>query len=274
MEDQTPLRHGAYVCLSLGSAPAAIAAAPIPELADRLGLSPEFEPASGHPEHSIAFLRGAGAQPADLADEALQGADAIVHVASSAAARVDAFCAEAKRLLATAAPYVLRGVVRPNRYTGGAMHEFAYAHQVVQQPGRAMPNAFLVPLRKTAEWWAKEWMERHTYILPRYEESGRMTHQGHALAAAAGISCLLRRTYKHPAEPAPAGEYDFLTYFECADSDLAIFRAVREALRDIHRNPEWRFVREGPEWRGRRVASWEALVASAQGSAKRRAASS
>ena len=246
MENQTPLRHGAYVCFSLPeSALAALAAAPIPELAARLGLSPEFESTSGHPEHAIAFLRGAGAAPADLADEALRGADAIVHVASSAATRIDAFCAEAERQLATAAPYVLRGVVKPNRYTGGAMHEFAYAHQVAQQPGRAMPNAFLVPLRKTAEWWAKDWMERHTHILPRYDESGRMTHQGHALAAAAGIPCLMRRTYKHAREPAPEGEYDFLTYFECADADIATFRAVRDALRDVRRNPEWRFVREG-----------------------------
>ena len=50
-----------------------------------------------------------------------------------------------------------------------------------------MPNAFLVPMSKTAEWWAKDWMERHTYFLPRYDDAGRMMSEGHALAAAAGV---------------------------------------------------------------------------------------
>jgi hypothetical protein len=28
------------------------------------------------------------------------------------------------------------------------------------------------------------------------------------------------------------------------------------ALRDLHQNPEWRYVQEGPIWRGRRVLRW------------------
>lgn len=36
-------------------------------------------------------------------------------------------------------------------------------------------------------------MERHTYFLPRYDDTGAMQNQGHALAAAQGIACLLRR---------------------------------------------------------------------------------
>ena len=63
----------------------------------------------------------------------------------------------------------------------------------------------------------------------------------------------MRRTYKNPTEPAPEGAYDFVTYFECADADVPTFHAVCAALRDVARNPEWRFVREGPTWHGRRV---------------------
>jgi hypothetical protein len=114
-------------------------------------------------------------------------------------------------------------------------------------------------MSKTAAWWAKDWMERHTYFLPRYDEAGRMVSQGHALAAAPGISRLMRRTYKSPTEPAPDGAYDFLTYFECADGDVPAFHEVCAALRDVAQNPEWRFVREGPTWHGRRVASWPEL---------------
>jgi hypothetical protein len=150
----------------------------------------------------------------------------------------------------------LAGVVRPFRYTGNALHDFAFAHRVLQQPARTMPNAFLVPMSKAAAWWRKDWMERQTFFLPRYDDEGRRVADGHALAAAAGIACLLRRTYKHPTEPAPEGSYDFITYFECADEDVSVFHHVCRRLRDAALNPEWNFVREGPTWEGRRVAGW------------------
>src|SRR4029453_7684775 len=69
---------------------------------------------------------------------------------------------------------VIGGVVRPRTYTGAAMNNFAYAHQVVQQPGRVMPNAFLVPMNKIASWWAKDWMERHTYFLRSEEHTSEL----------------------------------------------------------------------------------------------------
>jgi hypothetical protein len=253
------IRHGAYVCLrSAGADTRALAAVAIPALADKLGLENEFT----RPEApaSIAYVRRVGATAADIADDGLLHADAVVHVASAKPEPVSDFCAEAARLLGPLARVrVLGGVVRPKRYTGAAMNNFAYAHAVVQQPGPAMPNAFLVPMSKTAAWWAKDWMERHTYFLSRYDDAGRMTSAGHALAAAAGIPCLLRRTYRYPTEPAPEGSYDFVTYFECADADVPTFHAVCAALRDVAQNPEWKFVREGPTWQGRRVATWSEL---------------
>jgi hypothetical protein len=198
----------------------------------------------------------------DMADEGLAEAAAIVHVASNDEATVSTFCAEVERVLSGVARVQrLTGTVQPTRYTGGAMHDFAYAHQRVQQSGHAMPNAFLLPLCKLPEWWAKDWMERHTYFLPRYDDEGRMQSEGHALASAAGITCLLRRTYKSPTEPAPEGAYDFVTYFECADADVPTFHQVCASLRDVARNPEWKFVREGPTWHGRRVATWAELFA-------------
>jgi hypothetical protein len=258
------LRHGAYVCLRLGGGDAARAAASvaIPALAAKLGLESEFAPATGPPAQSIAFLRRQGAAPGAVADEGVEDADAVVHVAAPTAQPVGDFCAEAARLLGPVGRLrVIGGVVRPRTYTGAAMNNFAYAHAVVQQPGPAMPNAFLLPMNKTAAWWAKDWMERHTYFLPRYDDDGRMTSEGHALASAAGVPCLLRRTYKSTSEPAPEGAYDFVTYFECADPDVPTFHRVCAALRDVARNPEWRFVREGPTWHGRRVPTWPDLFA-------------
>jgi len=254
------LRHGAYICLRRSAAARPAAAVPVPALADRLGLQNEFEPVAGPPGDAIAFLRRVRATASDLADEVLEHADAIVHVASASRDVVTEFCAEAERLLApTGSLHVLLGGVRPMVYTGNAMHNFAYAHRVLPQPGTVMPNAFLLPMSKTAAWWAKDWMERHTYFLPRYDDDGKMINEGHALASAAGIDCLMRRTYKHESEPAPAGSYDFVTYFECADDDVPVFHEVCAALRDVSRNPEWKFVREGPTWQGRRVATWPEL---------------
>jgi hypothetical protein len=256
------LRHGAYVCLRLadGAVDRGIAGVPIPALAEKLGLANEFDPAGAAPPVSIAFLRRHDASPGAIADDGVARADAVVHVAAPTSQPVADFCAEATRLIGSLARLrVIGGVVRPRSYTGAAMHNFAYAHQVVQQPGPRMPNAFLLPMRKTPAWWAKDWMERHTYFLPRYDDGGRMKSEGHALASAAGISCLLRRTYKSTTEPAPEGEYDFVTYFECADADVPTFYRVCDSLRDVEKNPEWAFVREGPTWHGRRVAAWDAL---------------
>ena len=258
------LRHGAYLCVRVADAARRhAAAAAVPALAERLGLRNEFEPgATGHPSDAVGFMRRIDATRRDIEDAHLLGADAVIHVASRSAASVTEFCAEAARLLAPEVTAIaLRGVVRPPSYTGAAMHNFAYAHQVQQQPGAAMPNAFLIPMNKTPGWWAKNWLERHTYFLPRYDEAGRMVSEGHALAAAAGIPCLMRRTYRNLAMPAPNGEYDFLNYFECGEADLPVFDAVCAALRDVTKNPEWKFVREGPTWHGRRVATWAELFA-------------
>jgi hypothetical protein len=258
--DRTPQGFGAYLCArSAGARPDAAA---LMALCEGLGLVNEFDgkPTAGE---SVAFLRRQGGAVGASADDDVLHADWVIHVASRRDGIVESFCREALKVLAPARVRVLSGVIGTKNYTGAAMNNWAYARQVVQQPAAAMPNAFLVPMSKTAEWWKKGWMERHTYFLPHYDDQGRMLSEGHALAAAAGIPCMLRRTYRHPVEPAPEGTYDFVTYFECADADVPTFHAVCEALRDVARNPEWRFVREGPTWHGRRVASARELLAQA-----------
>lgn len=259
------LRYGAYLCIRARDAAGmrALAKAAIPLLADQIGLQNEFDPGDPHRD-SIAFLRRHTATAADLWDEAIQQAHCVIHVASRYPEPVAEFSIQAQKLLEPGAEVrILAGVVRPRNYTGAAMKNFAYARAVSPQPGPVMPNGFLIPMIKTAEWWQKDWMERHTYFLPQYDSKGRMVAEGHALAAAAGIPCIYRRTYHAAASPADAGSYDFLTYFECADSDIAVFREICRNLRDANRNPEWKFVREGPTWHGRRVATWDDVFADA-----------
>src|SRR5262249_41447574 len=157
-------------------------------------------------------LRGGVAATREIADEGIDHATWIVHVASKEADVVDEFLEQAHKVVALVAwTRVLRGIVKPKTYTGAAMNRWAYERALVQQPGAIMPNAYVIPLSKTAAWWSKDWMERHTYFLPRYDDTGRMTDRGHALAAEAGISCMLRRTYRALEHPAHAGSYDFIT---------------------------------------------------------------
>ena len=261
---QEILGHGAYLCARAADVRDLQTAGRelIPALVTRLELRHEFDPAATEPGGTIAFLRRHAATPGDIDDEDVLQAQVVIHVSSTQPEVVDDFCGETVRRLSTAGPVrLLRGSIRARNYTGTAMNRWAYERAAVQRPGADAPNAFLLPLRKLAEWWEKDWMERHTYFLPTYDARGRMTREGHALAAEEGIACLLRRTYRSAQEPAPVGEYDFVTYFECADGDVPVFHRVCSALRDAARNPEWRFVREGPTWHGRRVASWEELFA-------------
>jgi len=256
-----PIRYGAYICLSVPAvSQAAAAGADVPALAERLGLRNEHGSAGGDPPQSIAYLRRVSAVPGQVADAGLLSAEAIVHVAAMAPEPITEFRTGLARLLGPAVtPHVLAGAARPLSYTGQAMFNFSYAERVLQQPAAVMPNAFIVPVSKTADWWQKDWMERHTYFLPRYDDAGKMQNQGHALAAASGIPCLLRRTYQSLVQPAADGDFDFISYFECADADVPVFHDVCDALRDVTRNPEWAFVREGPTWHGRRTATWAGL---------------
>jgi hypothetical protein len=256
------LRYGSYICLSVpDDVRDSVAALPVPRLADRHGFLNEFDNPANHLATSIAFLRCVGATPGDIPDSGLLRAGIVIHVASPRRELVTEFCAELTRLIdPTVGVRILDGGVRPRTYTSAAMFEFAYAHQVVQQQGKAMPHAFLIPMSKTEEWWRKDWMERQSYFLPTYAETGEMLSQGHALAAAAGIPCIMRRFYRGDVAADADGTYDFITYFECADKALPVFHDVRAALQDKLRNPEWKFVREGPTWRGKRVRTWSALL--------------
>src|ERR1700730_6217638 len=141
------LGHGAYLCLrrSDGGDLRKVEAAPVDALAQRLSLRNEFDPGET-PVDSIAFLRRQGATPADIADDAVLHADWVIHVASKRPEAIAELGAEATRLLSPAVRvHVLQGVRRPQTYKGAAMNKWAYELQVVQQPGNAMPNAFLVP---------------------------------------------------------------------------------------------------------------------------------
>ncbi len=110
-------------------------------------------------------------------------------------------------------------------------------------------------MNKTAAWWKMDWMHRESFFLPRYDQNENLVAKGHALAAESGIPYITRRLVNAPEGYGSEGNYDFVGYFEFAEAHAPIFREVMTSLRDIAQNPEWAYVREGPEWWGRRVGS-------------------
>ena len=150
----------------------------------------------------------------------------------------------------------LEGATRNPRYSSAEMVHYANRGAPPRRSGRLARNAIIIPVRKTADWWQKSTLERHSYFYPHVDHASASPVKGHAQAAEKGIPSLFRRIYHNPDGYERPSEFDFLTYFECDDEALPVFDQVMNSLRDFHQNPEWRYVEEGPIWRGRRVLRW------------------
>jgi hypothetical protein len=253
--------HGRFLFVNLpqGGADADLATA-----IDRLGAGLEnMHQAEGSPSEQ-AFKRGRvqllRAEPGlgqerDLPHPALSRASCLIRLESASPEPLLAYEKALRALIAPRGGSVetLAGVQRPRSYTSYAMTQFAYTTALPPGSGVRFPWGVVTPQNKTADWWAMHWMRRESFFLPRYNDQGQMTAKGHALAAEAGIPCINRRLYHAPDGYGQEGCYDFVGYFEFSDADAPTFRAVMAGLRDVARNPEWAYVREGPEWWGRRV---------------------
>lgn len=253
--------HGRFLFVSLpqGGVDAELAAA-----VDGLGSGLEnMHEVEGNPSEE-AFKRGrlqllraepAFGQERDLPHPALSQASCLIRLEAASSEPLLAYEEGLRALIMPrgGAVETLAGVQRPRSYTSYAMTQFAYTSALPPGPGRRFPLGVVTPQHKTADWWAMHWMRRESLFLPRYNDSGQMIAKGHALAAEAGIPCINRRLYHAPDGYGQEGSYDFVGYFEFNDAAAPTFRAVMAGLRDVAQNPEWAYVREGPEWWGRRV---------------------
>ena len=197
----------------------------------------------------------------DIADPGMAQANVLIRLEASTAETLSAY-AEALRALIEArggTVMVLRGIAKPRSYTSYAMTQFAYAHAQAPANGSRHELGVVTPQRKTQAWWSMDWMRRESLFLPRYDAQGNIVAKGHALASAAGVPCINRRLVHHPEGYGRDDGYDFIGYFEFSTADAPVFRDVMTGLRDREQNPEWEYVREGPEWWGRRVGRAEEL---------------
>jgi hypothetical protein len=213
----------------------------------------EAEGRDAAPHETIQFLvNDSVARPGGLA-----GARYVIQVASKYRPRLQETETELRRRLEDNAEITaIDGAVRVPQYSSAEMYAYAYKPAGGRMSGRMQRNVIIIPIRKTKEWWEKSALDRHSYFYPHSDAVTGARVKGHARAAEAGISTIYRRLYYNPDGHSREGEFDFITYFECADEHLATFDQICRALRDERQNPEWRYVVEGPEWRGRRVLRW------------------
>lgn len=213
------------------------------------------------PHETIQFLVSDGDRLDDLlppiGSRRLTAARYVLQVSGKYRPRLQEVEAELRRRLADAGEVIaLDGAERTPRYTSSEMYEYAYRRAATRTSGRQSRNVFVLPVSKNAEWWAKPALERHAYFYPHIDSSTACHVNGHARTAEAGIGTLFRRLFHNPDGYSRPGEWDFIAYFECDDRHVDTFERIHHALRDPTKNPEWRYVQEGPLWRGKRVLKW------------------
>lgn len=135
------------------------------------------------------------------------------------------------------ARWVLRGATSNERYTTREEHEALLA---VQEPlGRpAATHAALIPIKKSADWWALTWDERRAI----FEERSH-----HVATSLAYLPTIARRLHhgRDLGEP-----FDFLTWFEfppdAADEfeELVVRLRATEEWVYVEREVDVRLVRE------------------------------
>ena len=190
-----------------------------------------------------------------IAHPAMSGSHGLIRLECATLDPIKQFEAVLRALAQAAGGSVetLAGVMRPRSYTSHAMTQFAYAAAQAPGPGEQHPLGVVTPLNKTRQWWDLDWMHRESFFLPRFDAHENMIAQGHSLAAESGISCITRRLMHAPNGYGQEGSYDFVGYFEFDEAHAPVFEEVMAGLRNVAQNPEWKYVREGPEWWGRRI---------------------
>jgi hypothetical protein len=126
------------------------------------------------------------------------------------------------------ARWFLRGTTSNDRYVTRAEKEKLAARSPdLGRPGAT--SAALIPIRKSAAWWAMTQDERRNVL----EE------QSHHIEIGLRYLPAVARRLHHCRDLGTDEPFDFLTWFEFAPADEEAFD---ELVRELRRSPEWRYV--------------------------------
>jgi chlorite dismutase len=121
----------------------------------------------------------------------------------------------------------LRGVVQHLHYTNLDERTDLVTRSRAELPPSPDTTAVLIPIRKSAEWWALAHDQRAAYF-----------HKQHTPIGAPYVETIFRKLYHARYNGSP---YDFLTYFEFPAPATDTFRQLLKELRD---SPEWAYVED------------------------------
>ena len=126
------------------------------------------------------------------------------------------------------AAWVLRGVTSNERYVTRSEKEQLVAQQA--DLGRAeATRAAIIPLRKSEDWWRLTQDERRAI----FEERSR-----HIAIGVRYLPAVARRLH-HCRDVSEQEPFDFVTWFEFAPGDEAVFDTL---LTELRASEEWRYV--------------------------------
>jgi len=143
-----------------------------------------------------------------------------------AAERVDIVAGTA--VLPAGGAWVLRGVTSNERYVTRPEKESLVKKQAALGRPTAT-HAALIPIRKSATWWALTQDERRAV----FEERSR-----HVTVGLKYLPAVARRLH-HCRDLGEAEPFDFLTLFDYAKADAAAFD---DMLAELRATEEWKFV--------------------------------
>src|SRR6185295_5996681 len=119
------------------------------------------------PRETIQFLIADGDRHAD---SGMAAARYVVQVSGKYRPRLQEFEAELRRRIGDVGDVIaIEGAERPPRYTSADMYDFAYRAAVPRRSGRVAAAAVILPMSKSATWWKKSSLERHTYFYPHVD---------------------------------------------------------------------------------------------------------
>lgn len=128
-----------------------------------------------------------------------------------------------------------RGVTQHLHYTGKEDKEKLTVESRLPVTASAETTAVMIPIRKSAAWWALTQDQRQAFF------HKTKTSAGHTQVGLPFAGKIFRKLYhsRYTGTPLP---YDFVTYFEFPTELTADFKQLLAQLRDPKTNPEWESV--------------------------------
>jgi hypothetical protein len=130
---------------------------------------------------------------------------------------------------------LFQGVPQHLQYTTAEQRAELTKRSRAELPAGKDTVAVIIPIRKSAAWWALAHDERNAYFQKKGDKLG------HTAIGAKYANRIYRKLY-HTRYAVESADHDFITYFEFERAQTDAFTTLLAQLRDPQQNPEWNYV--------------------------------